>query len=435
MARGREGRGWVLVLSLTAVAGIGFWGGREWWVAWHYREALKTIKAEIEGGRHAAAARELRSLLAWNSDRARTLYLLGFCERSRGHHDAAAEAWAQVPPASRFALAALLGRMELDVESGRLADAERLIHQALADPRIDAFELALEFGPVYGKEGRIEDAQELIESAWTALNAVGKGGSEPAILLVRLHIELSSQTDPVEAIRSLLDRSGRLAPEDDRVWLGKANLAIRTGSLDEAGQWLDACLRRRPDDVSVWRARLDWAMASNRRDEALEAMRHLPAVEEPPAGAQRRTAWLAARDGDPKAERHALESVIGDDPTDFAAYDRLIEQAIQDRQPARADELRRKKSEIQRLEARYQTLYRRNQPTRDAQEMARLAEQLGRGFEARGFLTLATAVHPDREDSATGVRATDWIPSPLGEKVPEGRMRGSPAPSDAQRNR
>jgi tetratricopeptide (TPR) repeat protein len=399
MASGREGRGWVLVLSLIAVAGVGFWGGRQWWVARHYREALKTIKEEIEGGRHAAAARELRSLLAWNSDTARTLYLLGFCERSRGHRDEAAEAWAQVPPASRFALAALLGRMELDVESGRLADAERLILQALADPRIDASELALEFAPVYGKEGRVEDARKLIESAWTALNAAGKGGSEPAILLVRLHIELSSQTAPVEATRSLLDRSGRLAPEDDRVWLGKANLAIRTGSLDEAGRWLDACLRLRPDDVSVWRARLDWAMASNRRDEALEAMRHLPAVEEPPARAQRREAWLAARRGEPEAERRALESVIGDDPTDFAAYDRLIELATQDRQPARADALRSQKSVIQRLEARYQTLYRRNQPTRDAAEMAHLAEQLSRGFEARGFLTVATAMNPERQRS------------------------------------
>ncbi len=398
MASGRGGRGQVLVLSLIAVVGVGLWGGREWWVAWRYREALKTIKGEIEGGRHALAARDLHSLLAWSSDTARALYLLGSCERSRGHPDAAAEAWAQVSPASRFAIAALLGRMELDVERGRLADAEQLIHQALADPRIDASELALEFGPVYGKEGRVADAQKLIEAAWTALNAAGQGAAEPAILLVRLHIGIRSQTEPVEAIRSLLDRAGRLAPEDDRVWLGKANLAIRIGSHDEAGRWLDACLRRHPDDVSVWRARLDWAMASNRLEEALEAMRHLPSVEEPPARAQRWAAWLAARRGNPKAERRALESVISDDPTDFAAYDRLIELAIQESQPARADQLRGKKSEIQRLEARYQKLYRRNQPTRDAAEMAHLAEQLGRGFEARAFLTVATAVNPDRED-------------------------------------
>jgi len=359
---------------------------------------LKAIKGEIEGGRYALAARDLRSLLAWSSNTAGARYLLGSCERSRGNRDAAAEAWAQVPPASRFAVAALLGRMELDVERGRFADAERLIHQALADPRIDASELALKFGSVYGREGRVEEAQKLIEAAWATLNEAGKGASEPAIILVRLHIELPSQTYSVEEIRSILDQAGRLAPEDDRVWLGKANLAIRIGSHDEAGRWLDACLRSHPDDVSVWRSRLDWAMASNRLEEALEAMRRLPSVEETPARAQRRAAWLAARGGDRKAERRALEYVIVDDPTDFAAFDRLLELAIQDSQPTVADELRCKKSEIQRLEARYQRLYRRNQPTRDAEEMAHLAEQLGRWFEARGFLTVATAVNPDRED-------------------------------------
>ena len=35
---------------------------------------------------------------------------------------------------------------------------------------------------------------------------------------------------------------------------------------------------------------------------------------------------------------------------------------------------------------------------RDAEEMARLAEQLGRGFESRVFITLAAWQEPDRED-------------------------------------
>ena len=48
--------------------------------------------------------------------------------------------------------------------------------------------------------------------------------------------------------------------------------------------------------------------------------------------------------------------------------------------------------------ARYEKLYERKQPVRNAIEMARLAEQLGRAFEARAFLTLAIAENPDRED-------------------------------------
>jgi tetratricopeptide (TPR) repeat protein len=47
---------------------------------------------------------------------------------------------------------------------------------------------------------------------------------------------------------------------------------------------------------------------------------------------------------------------------------------------------------------RYEQLFARKQPLRDAVEMARLAERLGRAFEARGFLTLAIADDPRRED-------------------------------------
>ena len=50
------------------------------------------------------------------------------------------------------------------------------------------------------------------------------------------------------------------------------------------------------------------------------------------------------------------------------------------------------------MKSRFAKLYQRNQPTRDFAEMARLAGQLGRGFQAKAFLTVATAVHPERDD-------------------------------------
>ncbi len=78
--------------------------------------------------------------------------------------------------------------------------------------------------------------------------------------------------------------------------------------------------------------------------------------------------------------------------------DRLAQLAEKDGQPARAAKFLHKKDDIDPLRERYQKLYDRTQPMRDAEEMARLAEQLGRGFEARVFLTLAISDEPERED-------------------------------------
>ena len=110
---------------------------------------------------------------------------------------------------------------------------------------------------------------------------------------------------PIEVIRAALEQAGKLAPDDDRVWLGKANLAIRIGSFEEAARWLDACLQRRPDDSAVWRVRLDWAVATGRVAEAREAISHLP-VEDWNAmrSLTGSSAWLAARRGDVASERH-----------------------------------------------------------------------------------------------------------------------------------
>ena len=44
-------------------------------------------------------------------------------------------------------------------------------------------------------------------------------------------MELRWNVPPVESVREYLDQVGRLAPDDDRIWLGRANLAIRAGLL------------------------------------------------------------------------------------------------------------------------------------------------------------------------------------------------------------
>ncbi len=387
-----------LIVLLAVIVGGPLWGVWRSCNVRRARRALADVKEDVQAGRHATAARKLIAFLADRPDADEAAYLLGTCEKARGRDRAAAEAWARVPPGSRFAPRAIQRLMELEVDGGRFAAAEQLIKRAMDDPRIDASALPLYLGPVYWLQGRIEDAERSIEARWGYCNQRGEGASEKAVDLVRLHIELRRSPLPVEAVRAALEQAGRLTPEDDRVWLGKANLAIRAGWYDQAERWLVACLRCRPGDVPVWRARLNWAVATSRVTEAREALKHLPVEESTPAQVPRLAAWLAARRGDCASERRALERLIAADPVDFAALDRLAVLAVEQGQPTRAAELRHQKTEIDPLQARYQKLYQRNQPLRDAAEMARLAARLGRRFEARAFETLAVVVDPDCDD-------------------------------------
>jgi len=396
ISRGRGRWKWLLPLGALAAVLLGF-GGRSWQVR-RYREALAQAKADIRASRHATAARRLIELLAWKPDCDEAAFLLGSCERMRGRPDAAQQAWLRVPPGSPFAPESVLGRLELEVERGRFAKAEQLIDTALKDPRLQDSDLPILLGPIFCQQGRFDDAKRLIEMRWNHLRDQGEGASEKAINLVRLHIELDRKPYAIELIRSALDAAGNRDTDDDRVWLGKADLAIRTHAYDEAARWLDACSKRRPNDVAVWRTRLDWALATNRTADVEDALKHLPAGGASQYQLFRIAAWLAQRRGDRAAEVRVLDRLIAIDPADAAARDRLIELATQNAQPARAVELRRQAAEIAELLALYHKKFDRNQPLRDAALMAGIAERLGRIFEAKVFLTVAIAMNPQRED-------------------------------------
>jgi predicted Zn-dependent protease len=264
----------------------------------------------------------------------------------------------------------------------------------MSDPRGDRSKLGLFLGLVYSLQGRVEDRQRVIEAAWERLNEAGDGASEQAILLVRLHIQVPTTGE----IRTSIDQAGRSAPEDDRVWLGRARLAIRDGSLEEAARWLEACLRRRPDDPAVRRARLDWALAAGRLAEVRRALGDLAVEEVTPAEVRRMAARLAVLRGDLEAERRELERLAEIDPADPAVLDRLTAIAEAGGQSDRAESCRRRGTEIVRIRARYETLVRRNQTIRDAGELAGLADQLGRPFEAKVFRTIAAATALGRRE-------------------------------------
>ena len=313
-----------LVLVPVVIALLSLCGVYRWWDFQTYQRAMTEIREEMENGRNALAVKALNVVLARRPDSDEATYLLGVCEMARGRTQAADRAFARVLPDSRFAPQAILGRLQLQMERGRHAAAEEIVRDALNDPRVDRSGLPLLLGPIYSQQGRLEETLRLVEGSWEALDRAGEGSSEQAINLIRAHVALRTDPVPIEVIRSALDQAARSAPDDDRVWLGKANLAIRVGSYDEASRWLDACLERRPQDAAVWRARLDWAVATNRVAAVREALEHLPAVEWTPARIQKLAAWFAARRGDVGSERRALEALLATDPADPDALDRLI---------------------------------------------------------------------------------------------------------------
>jgi enediyne biosynthesis protein E4 len=392
-------RGARIALVLLAVIAPGLaWGGWVWWNARSCRKILADSRNDIATGHPGRAAQRLRNLLSWKPDSDEAAYLLGNCEKLRGLPQAAAAAWTRVSPGSPFAPQAIQSRLEMDLASGRLAAAEQLARGALVNPRIDGSRLALFLGLMYARQGRGEEAARLIETIWNRLVQRGQANWERAISLARLHIRLRLDPPPLEAVRAFLDQAAGRAPDDDRVWLGRANLAVRAGRYDEADRLLDVCLKLRPEDVPVWRVRLRWALAANRVDAAREAAHHLPAAESSPAQAHVLASWLAARQGDVEKEQRALERVLAVDPGDMAARGRLIELAVKNGKPERAAELRGEQAEMEMLQDRYRALAERNQPFRDAAEMAGLAEKLGQPFEARTFLTVAVAVDLERHD-------------------------------------
>ena len=380
------------------VIAIVTWTGWSIWAARRYQRELTAVDAEMAAGRFGLAARRLETMLSWKPDSDEAAYVLGICEQRRGRNQAADLAWARVAPGSAFSQRATIARLRLFHDFGHVARAEQLLTDAAGDPRNDRSEMLVMLVPIFSEIGRSREAERLIEERWEKLNRAGEATQEESIKLVRLHIELTWKAPSVEALRLLLDQFGRVAPDDDRVWLGRASLATTTRAFDEAGRWLDACQRRRPDDVSVWKARLSWAVASDRVGAAQEALQRIPAAEVTPAEILRVRAWFCARRGDVDCERGELERLVAADPADRTALDRLAALAGEAGQPDRAAEFRARKAEIDRLTARYLELYERVQPIRDAEELAELAEKLGRPFEARVFLHLALLEEPERVD-------------------------------------
>ena len=251
------------------------------------------------------------------------------------------------------------------------------------------------------EQGRTYDRRSVIESGWRTASRPDWPQPAEALGLLRDHIAVDFESLAVDAFRILLDRARREAPEDDRVWLGWANLAIRNGQFADARRWIDACLRRRQDDPAVWQAELDWGLGTEQVDSVRRALNHLPGERFSRSRIEALRAWLAARRHDAETERHALEQLVQDEPGQCPAWERLAVLASQAGRVEQARELRGRKTAMDQATQRYIDLYNYNRFADDAPELARLAETLGRRFEAIGFLTWIGQHDPDNHAART----------------------------------
>jgi tetratricopeptide (TPR) repeat protein len=369
--------------------------GLVWTVeAWRSEAELGSARRAMATGDYRSARSRLAALSTRWAGRAEVDYLLGICEQAMGRPEAALAALARVPPNSPFAGRSVLPRARLAIELGRFADAEQALMPASRANGREALEARALLAGLLLNQGRLEEARVRLETNWEAWDRAGRPASPEAVAVLRDHITLDLFPLPVEHLKAVLSAATGKAPDDDRVWLARANLALRTGRFEAAEGLLDACLRRRPDDPAAWRAVLDWALATHRDDRARQALAHIPADGFPAQGVWRLRAWFAARRGDAGAERQALEQALATDPGDLTALELLAEHAAREGDSVRAAELRHRKAELDEALRRYRQLYNEGDPMGHAREMARLAGQLGRRLEARAFLSLAAHQNP-----------------------------------------
>ncbi len=350
--------------------------------SWSQAE-IGRVERELQEGRVAEARARLRRLDTLHLGGSEAAFWRGAIQRADGRYDEALATWAAIPPDSPLHLEAVLRRAQLALERGRFAEVEAALEPVDIGPnraQRAVRERALQH--VYFFTGRSDDLRRRKHKQWAS------PAHEPEILRTHWQID-EPKAAPLRTIAARLEAAGKLAPQDDRVWLGQAMLATRTARFDEADEWFRRCLERRPDDPVIWLARLEWAMAADRPADAFDTLQHVPSDR---IDADRRLeirAWLAARSGDARAEEDALNQALDRVPGDTRVLARLAELAALDGRSDRVAELRRRKAEADRAADAYRRLLFTRVPADGFDELGRLAEALGRWFEARGWWTLA----------------------------------------------
>jgi enediyne biosynthesis protein E4 len=380
------------------------------------RAELAEARAASAAGKHAQASIRLSRLAErWTND-GEVLILLGESELARAQNEpperraeaeaaasAALAAWAKVPRSSpHFGRASLLRATRL-INTGRYTLGEEVLMTALADPSVaPRYELERALSRLYRFQGRFDEVREIIRGLWAR-------SPTPAGELKELWT-LDHSPMPVEAWRRSLEAADG---DDDRVWLGRANVEITTGRFDEAAPWLDRCLTRRPDDPSAWRARLELAVATADEPGFWNAVAHLPAGRFDPPAVLKLRAWLMSLRHDAAAEERELRALVAAEPGNTKALERLAVLMVPLGRIKESEELHRQKAEIDRAHDKYRKmLFDGDDLSSRAELLGELSATLGRPFDSQAWLILAEAQLRDPGPAAASSQSRDRSPLP-----------------------
>ena len=421
MAQGRRGG---FLAGTVVVVLLSLWCG---WLAvseLRFQSDFERVRAEVASGQLREAKPWLKAHPAARSHGAELAYWLGLCEHADGNHPAAVAAWSRVPADSPLSITADLARARTLVgDLGRYADAEVILEAALRKPGPRQVEVRHTLSQLYFEEGRRGAMRRVLRDGWNR-------SPQPAAELRDLWM-VDNATTQLPMVAADVGEAGRKAPDDDRVWLAKANLALQTGKLDEAADWLDRCQARRADDPAVWRARLDLARTKGDLARARLTLPHLPAGHFTAAEVESLRAWLAGQEGDADRERQALERLVEIDPGETRALERLGTIYWESGRPEKAREYRRLKGEIDYAKERMFRLLEQRVPSKGFAELARLSEVLGRTFEAVGWWTLSARFENDGQKALEALARLRLRPEPP--NAPEGVTLASLLPEKPAR--
>ncbi len=240
-------------------------------------------------------------------------------------------------------------------------------------------------------EVRIDELRDLLQSRWSESTDRGKALKDIALLDI--------EPIPIEGVKTVLEQARALSPEDLGVGLGLANLAIRAGRLEEARELLEVSLARQPNDPVLWRSWLDWSLAAEQPGEILAALRRLTDHAIDPSRRLALRAWFFRQRGLQDRERVALNDWLAWDPANLEALERLALAAHREGQDKELAELRQRKAHVNEIREQYFDLLMRDDRETHSSTLARMADELGRRFEARAWATLAVERDTDDLDS------------------------------------